>query len=519
MGASRLMVIVVTFCLAVASMPLAAGVRVVDSVGHDVPASSWTASQDANSGAWRIDLQELWNPWGNTWFAIQVDSGEVIERVRIDVDGPPAGSPVTVTIAATGPPARRIDLIEQTGTAEVILHEVNVIESLGRVEVQSINFLDVGGHVQGPIIATNAGSTSRGLRSLDVAGDLLGDVLVPEGTIRSITVLGDIGSETVPVRIEAGCGLWSLQACGDLWADIDLCPAGYAGFLHQLSADAFHGSLVMDRFDRPAGETAPSSVSLAGWMHGTWTIHGSLVGEEPVITLPAAGLRGQVIINAAADDSANWTTPVILEHGQVELVGPTYDALPASIGGGAIGLAPYRLHATACEPPSGLVVAPGNTVVDLHFFGPVTTTWGPPLSFWRRPAESMEAFEPVAASAFLVEDIPGDPRGLRVSPAGDWGGFEPGWHYRLVPASGLVCAAPVNMPVSGEVVYEITIEAAPCVADVDGSGAVDVVDMLLILALWGQSGTPAADVADLDGDGTVAIEDLLMVIGQWGECG
>ena len=50
-GASRLMVIVVTFCLAVASMPLAAGVRVVDSVGHDVPASSWTASQDANSGA------------------------------------------------------------------------------------------------------------------------------------------------------------------------------------------------------------------------------------------------------------------------------------------------------------------------------------------------------------------------------------------------------------------------------------------------------------------------------------
>lgn len=57
--------------------------------------------------------------------------------------------------------------------------------------------------------------------------------------------------------------------------------------------------------------------------------------------------------------------------------------------------------------------------------------------------------------------------------------------------------------------------AAPCLADLDDSGAVDFADVLVIIAAWGPcSGCPA----DLDGDGTVTFADLLLAIGSWGPC-
>ncbi len=53
-----------------------------------------------------------------------------------------------------------------------------------------------------------------------------------------------------------------------------------------------------------------------------------------------------------------------------------------------------------------------------------------------------------------------------------------------------------------------------CPADIDGSGAVDFGDILVILATWGQTGVPA----DIDGSGTVDFGDLLVVLAAWGPC-
>ena len=80
-----------------------AGVQVLDDTGASVPVDAWSCTPGESPDSWIIELNELWNPWGNTWFRIMVDPGEDIEQL-LAVDGPPrdhrrrslsvAGSPV-----------------------------------------------------------------------------------------------------------------------------------------------------------------------------------------------------------------------------------------------------------------------------------------------------------------------------------------------------------------------------------------------------------------------------------------
>jgi hypothetical protein len=53
-----------------------------------------------------------------------------------------------------------------------------------------------------------------------------------------------------------------------------------------------------------------------------------------------------------------------------------------------------------------------------------------------------------------------------------------------------------------------------CPADVNGDGAVDVLDLLAVLAAWGNAGGPE----DVNGDGAVNVLDLLEVLSAWGPC-
>ena len=53
--------------------------------------------------------------------------------------------------------------------------------------------------------------------------------------------------------------------------------------------------------------------------------------------------------------------------------------------------------------------------------------------------------------------------------------------------------------------------ALPCAADLDGDGAVGIVDFLQLLSAWGQGGP-----ADINGDGIVTVTDLLGLLSSWG---
>ena len=61
--------------------------------------------------------------------------------------------------------------------------------------------------------------------------------------------------------------------------------------------------------------------------------------------------------------------------------------------------------------------------------------------------------------------------------------------------------------------YEFQIDTCP--ADVTGDGVVDVLDLLAVLAAWGQTGELPEDIT---GDGLVDTLDLLEVLAAWGPC-
>ena len=65
---------------------------------------------------------------------------------------------------------------------------------------------------------------------------------------------------------------------------------------------------------------------------------------------------------------------------------------------------------------------------------------------------------------------------------------------------------------------DIVIIDDSCEGDVNGDLAVDVIDLLSVIAQWGPCKVPDGCNGDIDGNGAIDILDLLAVIGVWGSC-
>jgi hypothetical protein len=69
--------------------------------------------------------------------------------------------------------------------------------------------------------------------------------------------------------------------------------------------------------------------------------------------------------------------------------------------------------------------------------------------------------------------------------------------------------------VAGAFLFAPFAQAGNCVGDLDGNNAVDVTDLLTLLAQWGPC---EGCEADLDGNDVVDVTDLLELLGNWGPC-
>ncbi len=99
----------------------------------------------------------------------------------------------------------------------------------------------------------------------------------------------------------------------------------------------------------------------------------------------------------------------------------------------------------------------------------------------------------------------------------DWTGYDAEFGDHLtedvvvegIPWDGLPYSASIRFGAYSMVIFS---QSPSCPNDLDGSGAVDVDDLLACIASWG---TPDADVT---GDGLTDVNDLLAIIGAFGSC-
>lgn len=481
----------------------AGGIAVTDEHGWPVPTEHWTLS--SSPLGYTLVLHGLHSPWQETWYVVEADAQEHFQEIRIDIDGPAAGSPVFVHLEAGS-----IDSIEQSGDAELRLDHVEVAGDLGRIEASCIGTLIAGHDVTGPIICTTAPNPVRGIQSVTAGRAIRGAVLAEHGVIGTITA-AFIGASAAPVQIRSQFGLQSMSVEGEAHVAIDLRTSFGTGLLGGVAVDDLHGEIAID------GIADGATWDVAGLLAADIVIGGGMEGMDPILHLPLGALRGQVVLNAD-DGDAGWTAPVYFgESGDdVLLHGPAYDETPVTLGGGSIGLVPFRLHDSACMPMSGQSVSDDVQPL-LRWYGPVTWPDGVPLLIERRLSAGTP-WESVAPGSFYCAPVADDPNAIRIESGGAGSGFESGWMYRVRPTNALRCATTGLPAVSMDDAWLIEIDGAGCDGDLDGDGQVAVADLLVLIACWGEVDDPLSAAADVDGSGQVDVVDLLAMISQWGPC-
>jgi hypothetical protein len=298
----------------------------------------------------------------------------------------------------------------------------------GSVSVAQLFRFDVDGTIQGDVSATSSSapaffaiecgsisSTSRiqrqsgNIRRIMCIGDCAGEIDTITGNIDLISIggdctgtieagggaAGDIGSLIVGGRL----GTPSVQASVGFRNDLGSLVAGeinakiagpdgrfWGGTIQTLQTTGANGtsgrlagnitvvSLVPDGF-------SAGMIKSAGPFEGRIEVLQGLPPIDPPtsggfrIETPSGGLQGLIVFNVAN------TVPPAEWEGDVKVgtttLAPGYSASSASLGGGAVGVLPFGLHGTDCEPaPDGgsvaFALAPGPmTPVQLRHYGTI----------------------------------------------------------------------------------------------------------------------------------------------------
>lgn len=346
-------------------------------------------------------------------------------------------------------------------------------------------------------------------------GNMLGDIKAVTGSIGVINVTaGDIGAPGQLVAIEAaaatsGLHIDRVNTAKNMYANVDCNTStpGVDGVIKTFFAGVggsptvagdFYGLLRMDHFTE--------QVTVVRDFYGS-IVHGGIMNPGPqatphfnqiaigrsfmpgaAITIsPTQGLRGDIGINTL--DGGYWQANATVTIGATTISQYNYSNSFSSIGGGAIGLKPYRLHDSSCMPPNGgiaLSPCPNSTVeVRLRHYGPLlwTSASGLPATITRRIACTTGAFTAapsVTTANFMLDDdntSASEPlRTLKITYA-----FAAGYEYTITPTPNLKSFGGSTPEVIWESPYSVRVKSS-CIADIAGvgglpNGAVDIDDL------------------------------------------
>jgi hypothetical protein len=352
----------------------------------------------------------------------------VIGNIRVIIGNtvaPQLNNNVTLSVRGiNGGSISSIGSIERSGTnGELWIGEVlaNNIGSITGARVTTIRSL--AGNITGPILATGGQNQPGNIDVIEAVGGgglgkILGNISAAGSITNGIFASSDIGTPTTPVNITWGTNtalsdtrLGTVQAA-NIHANITATSRNAAtnrGNVSKIRATSgtFTGSLSALGFtggtagDPPGiitvGSLAASVDMLAPLSSSSFIKAGTTL--TGAITLPANGLAGQIIPNAFNATSSAWTGSVTVGTtvlNPASFANGAYSTLSSTLGGGAVGLVPYRLYASDCAPPhhddwivpsgepkvlnsrfNGTAVVGGvlqpKVPVRMRFYGPVKT--------------------------------------------------------------------------------------------------------------------------------------------------
>ncbi len=504
---------------------------------------------DHGNNEWSIDLQvnALTNPG-----AIVTVSGTNAPIVRsINVKSIGSGKLVNLRVDGSITSVRNIDVTSDS-TGELWIGLIQVSDDTGGPSpstgsIRAHRLLNIAPgrdclanlRALGSVIDTSSPSIS----TVQPGRDIRGSVIAEAGRIGSVVAGGSIFSgggnprllvlaradiDTVRAQeIDAAIatGFNNQDAIGNPQGNIRvLQTTGISG----LSGD-FNGQLLVKNIvgsgagvrifgDLRADFSTDGSAPLAAPI----VIGGSLAGlaSQAAISL-LGGLEGQVTVNGR-NQSGAWQGGVrVTFNGTQQLISDVnYTATAASLGGGAIGLAPFRLHGVSCSPVNGgTAVGAGYTTsclgvppccpkfreARIRLYGPVEFSGNGPhvtVEYQTSGGWVQVGWEPQAE----ILSASGS-REIRVYQTGNstWGLGT----YRIRPISGKIkCVGVAN----GDVDVDAFTYTFTLVEDCDGEllRAFDLDHNSLLnsgdLAAW------VASPSDLNGDAAIDSADATLLI-------
>jgi len=283
-------------------------------------------------------------------------------------------------------PSASIAYVGSVGTAsspkgDLWIGDINIAGSVGdaanpsqdSIIAQSINDITAGGDIAATITSTGSAQVPGATGTFRSTGGKILGTITANGTLGLLNASGDIGTSSAPLSIIARSGIISV--------------IGNNAFV-DLQANAFGGTGSLGRIETRTGDLSGiiKAHSLAGGFNPNEEaikVAGALRANVEVQTsidkaIRCGSLVGQVTANRA-NSGAGWNQNVIVNNATLSPV-PAYSATSASLGGGAVGLVPFRVYSA---DSSGALIwqsvinsAASNDGYSLGFYGPVSFASG-----------------------------------------------------------------------------------------------------------------------------------------------
>ncbi len=297
---------------------------------------------------------------GGTIYIWDANGCQSLSAVTFSSDSGASGTIYAIIGAIHGGVAngfQDISSIDASGASLPVNLSFYANRDVGDVTVTVIASGNAGRNLDGPITATFYSGTPSGINlsvgNATYTGTIRGDV-TSAGKITSVNC-----HSTGTIEKTDGSAVTFIATEFDGIITTGTCHANFYGpsggsdpNFKKLTVAT--GDLTTDMRLAGIASGAGTGIFVSGSgaaLVGTIRLSGSLPSSAS-IQVPSGGLEGQVIINADGTSGA-WSGTVHV-NGASLTSPPYYSEDSSSVGGGAVGLVPFHLYDSDCDPPNGV---------------------------------------------------------------------------------------------------------------------------------------------------------------------